>query len=148
MPPTRRRFFIDYPMKLLFSSLFPNNKTREVTRAVRFRSRRNLGFFDVRLKSLPVPPPIRYFDKSGLGLCPEEQTAEVETEDPSQVLGKCSREKMGQSARLGSLRSATFLAAQHFMFGNVCLCLYVPIPGSHVTIQLQFSSHFATRIGR
>ncbi|KAJ1061329.1 hypothetical protein K5549_014069 [Capra hircus] len=39
-------------------------------------------FFDNRSKSLPVPPPVRYFDNSGLGLCPEEQTAEVETEDP------------------------------------------------------------------
>ncbi|KAM9699849.1 centromere-associated protein E isoform 5-T5 [Dama dama] len=39
-------------------------------------------FFDNRSKSLPVPPPIRYFDNSGLGLCPEEQTAEVETENP------------------------------------------------------------------
>ncbi|XP_017904739.1 PREDICTED: centromere-associated protein E isoform X3 [Capra hircus] len=38
-------------------------------------------FFDNRSKSLPVPPPVRYFDNSGLGLCPE-QTAEVETEDP------------------------------------------------------------------
>ncbi|XP_043294551.1 centromere-associated protein E isoform X4 [Cervus canadensis] len=39
-------------------------------------------FFDNRSKSLPVPPPVRYFDNSGLGLCPEEQTAEVETENP------------------------------------------------------------------
>ena len=27
-------------------------------------------FFDNRSKSLPVPPPVRYFDNSGLGLCP------------------------------------------------------------------------------
>ncbi|CAM9773387.1 unnamed protein product [Rangifer tarandus platyrhynchus] len=38
-------------------------------------------FFDNRSKSLPVPPPMRYFDNSGLGFCPE-QTAEVETENP------------------------------------------------------------------
>ena len=67
---------------------------------------------------------------------------------PSQVLGKCRQEKMCRSARLSRLHCATFPAAPHSMFGNVCSCLYVSIPGSHVTIQLQFSSHFATRIGR
>uniref|UniRef100_A0A8B9WLG0 Centromere-associated protein E n=1 Tax=Bos mutus grunniens TaxID=30521 RepID=A0A8B9WLG0_BOSMU len=30
-------------------------------------------FFDNRSKSLPVPPPVRYFDNSGLGLCPDLQ---------------------------------------------------------------------------
>lgn len=27
-------------------------------------------FFDNRSKSLPAPHPVRYFDNSGLGLCP------------------------------------------------------------------------------
>ncbi|XP_038167396.1 centromere-associated protein E isoform X1 [Arvicola amphibius] len=39
-------------------------------------------FFDNRSKSLPAPPPIRYFDNSSLGLCPEEPAAEVENVDP------------------------------------------------------------------
>uniref|UniRef100_A0A8C6FWV2 Centromere-associated protein E n=1 Tax=Moschus moschiferus TaxID=68415 RepID=A0A8C6FWV2_MOSMO len=47
-------------------------------------------FFDNRSKSLPVPPPIRYFDNSGLGLCPEEQTAAVETEGPYPGPGRMS----------------------------------------------------------
>ncbi|XP_057562611.1 centromere-associated protein E isoform X5 [Hippopotamus amphibius kiboko] len=38
-------------------------------------------FFDGRSKSLPVPPPVRYFDNSGLGLCPEEHIAGAETGD-------------------------------------------------------------------
>ncbi|XP_065763433.1 centromere-associated protein E isoform X2 [Muntiacus reevesi] len=50
-------------------------------------------FFDNRSKSLPVPPPIRYFDNSGLGLCPEEQTAEVETENPQPGLWQMSSGK-------------------------------------------------------
>lgn len=28
------------------------------------------SFFDSRSKSLPTPQPVRYFDNSGLGLCP------------------------------------------------------------------------------
>ncbi|KAF3815484.1 hypothetical protein GH733_016437 [Mirounga leonina] len=39
-------------------------------------------FFDSRSKSLPTPPPVRYFDNSGLGLCPEEQTAGAESVKP------------------------------------------------------------------
>ncbi|XP_036709909.1 centromere-associated protein E isoform X5 [Balaenoptera musculus] len=39
-------------------------------------------FFDSRSKSLPVPPPVHYFDNSSLGLCPEEQIAGAETVDP------------------------------------------------------------------
>ncbi|XP_064440991.1 centromere-associated protein E isoform X2 [Mirounga angustirostris] len=38
-------------------------------------------FFDSRSKSLPTPPPVRYFDNSGLGLCPE-QTAGAESVKP------------------------------------------------------------------
>nr|XP_031324242.1 centromere-associated protein E isoform X3 [Camelus dromedarius] len=38
--------------------------------------------FDRRSKSLLVPPPVRYFDNSSLGLCAEEQTAGAETTDP------------------------------------------------------------------
>ncbi|XP_059960378.1 centromere-associated protein E isoform X2 [Mesoplodon densirostris] len=38
-------------------------------------------FFDSRSKSLPVPPPVHYFDNSNLGLCPE-QIAGAETVDP------------------------------------------------------------------
>nr|XP_031546356.1 centromere-associated protein E isoform X4 [Vicugna pacos] len=38
--------------------------------------------FDRRSKSLLVPPPVRYFDNSSLGLCAEEQTAGAETADP------------------------------------------------------------------
>ncbi|XP_062964377.1 centromere-associated protein E isoform X1 [Cynocephalus volans] len=39
-------------------------------------------FFDSRSKSLPAPHPVRYFDNSGLGLCPEEQTMGAESVDP------------------------------------------------------------------
>ncbi|XP_044923007.1 centromere-associated protein E isoform X3 [Mustela putorius furo] len=39
-------------------------------------------FFDSRSKSLPTPHPVRYFDNSGLGLCPEEQTAGAESVGP------------------------------------------------------------------
>ncbi|XP_077925162.1 centromere-associated protein E isoform X2 [Halichoerus grypus] len=39
-------------------------------------------FFDSRSKSLPTPHPVRYFDNSGLGLCPEEQTAGAESVEP------------------------------------------------------------------
>ncbi|XP_016014593.2 centromere-associated protein E isoform X3 [Rousettus aegyptiacus] len=39
-------------------------------------------FFDNRSKSLPAPHPVRYFDNSGLGLCPEEQTGGAENVDP------------------------------------------------------------------
>ncbi|XP_039076754.1 centromere-associated protein E [Hyaena hyaena] len=37
------------------------------------------SFFDSRSKSLPTPQPVRYFDNSGLGLCPEEQMAGAES---------------------------------------------------------------------
>ena len=67
---------------------------------------------------------------------------------PSQVLGKCRQEKMCRSARLSRPHCAAFPAAPHSVFGNICSCLSVAIPGSHDTIRLQFSSHFATRIGR
>ncbi|XP_027454308.1 centromere-associated protein E isoform X1 [Zalophus californianus] len=39
-------------------------------------------FFDSRSKSLPTPHPVRYFDNSSLGLCPEEQTAGAESVEP------------------------------------------------------------------
>ncbi|XP_006151218.1 centromere-associated protein E [Tupaia chinensis] len=39
-------------------------------------------FFDNRSKSLPSPHPVRYFDNSGLGLCPEEETTGAENVDP------------------------------------------------------------------
>ncbi|KAM8804254.1 centromere-associated protein E isoform 2-T2 [Rhynchonycteris naso] len=39
-------------------------------------------FFDSRSKSLPAPRPLRYFDNSMLGLCPEEPTAGAEHVDP------------------------------------------------------------------
>ncbi|XP_059517392.1 centromere-associated protein E-like isoform X3 [Myotis daubentonii] len=39
-------------------------------------------FFDSRSKSFPVPHPVRYFDNSGLGLCPEEPAAGGENVDP------------------------------------------------------------------
>uniref|UniRef100_I3MWZ2 Centromere-associated protein E n=1 Tax=Ictidomys tridecemlineatus TaxID=43179 RepID=I3MWZ2_ICTTR len=39
-------------------------------------------FFDNRSKSLPAPRPVRYFDNSSLGLCPEEQTIGAECVDP------------------------------------------------------------------
>ncbi|KAM9238258.1 centromere-associated protein E [Dugong dugon] len=39
-------------------------------------------FFDSRSKSLPTAHPVRYFDNSGLGLCPEEHTVGAESVDP------------------------------------------------------------------
>ncbi|XP_044080307.1 centromere-associated protein E isoform X1 [Neovison vison] len=39
-------------------------------------------FFDSRSKSFPTAHPVRYFDNSGLGLCPEEQTAGAESVGP------------------------------------------------------------------
>ncbi|XP_037686302.1 centromere-associated protein E isoform X4 [Choloepus didactylus] len=42
-------------------------------------------FFDSRSKSLPVANPVRYFDNSGLGLCPEEQTAGAKNVDSQPV---------------------------------------------------------------
>nr|KAF6391539.1 centromere protein E [Pipistrellus kuhlii] len=39
-------------------------------------------FFDSRSKSFPVPHPVRYFDNSNLGLCPEEPTAGGENVAP------------------------------------------------------------------
>ncbi|XP_011884307.1 PREDICTED: centromere-associated protein E isoform X12 [Cercocebus atys] len=38
-------------------------------------------FFDSRSKSLPSPHPVRYFDNSNLGLCPEVQNAGAESVD-------------------------------------------------------------------
>nr|XP_055241418.1 centromere-associated protein E isoform X9 [Gorilla gorilla gorilla] len=38
-------------------------------------------FFDSRSKSLPSPHPVRYFDNSSLGLCPEVQNAGAESVD-------------------------------------------------------------------
>ncbi|XP_032117469.1 centromere-associated protein E isoform X3 [Sapajus apella] len=38
-------------------------------------------FFDSRSKSLPSPHPVRYFDNSSLGLCPEIQNAGAESVD-------------------------------------------------------------------
>ncbi|XP_055152832.1 centromere-associated protein E isoform X2 [Symphalangus syndactylus] len=38
-------------------------------------------FFDSRSKSLPSPHPVRYFDNSSLGLCPEVQNAGAESAD-------------------------------------------------------------------
>ncbi|XP_063579620.1 centromere-associated protein E isoform X6 [Pongo abelii] len=38
-------------------------------------------FFDSRSKSLPSPHPVRYFDNSSLGLCPEVQNAGAENVD-------------------------------------------------------------------
>ncbi|XP_054577793.1 centromere-associated protein E [Eptesicus fuscus] len=39
-------------------------------------------FFDSRSKSFPVPHPVRYFDNSNLGLCPEEPSAGGENVAP------------------------------------------------------------------
>ncbi|KAM6221995.1 centromere-associated protein E [Rhynchocyon petersi] len=39
-------------------------------------------FFDSRPKSFPTAHPIRYFDNTSLGLCPEEHTVEAENVDP------------------------------------------------------------------
>ncbi|XP_035149102.3 centromere-associated protein E isoform X5 [Callithrix jacchus] len=39
------------------------------------------GLFDSRSKSLPSPHPVRYFDNSSLGLCPEIQNAGAESVD-------------------------------------------------------------------
>ncbi|XP_036887808.1 centromere-associated protein E isoform X2 [Sturnira hondurensis] len=39
-------------------------------------------FFDSRSKSFPSPHPVRYFDNSGLGLCPEEPPAGAENVVP------------------------------------------------------------------
>ncbi|XP_038959786.1 centromere-associated protein E isoform X1 [Rattus norvegicus] len=50
------------------------------------------SFFDSRSKSLPAPPPIRYFDNSSLGLCPEEP-AEIENVDPKANLCQASSGK-------------------------------------------------------
>ncbi|XP_072666767.1 centromere-associated protein E isoform X4 [Canis lupus baileyi] len=50
-------------------------------------------FFDSRSKSLPSPHPVRYFDNSGLGLCPEEQIAGAENVDPQPGLWHASSGK-------------------------------------------------------
>uniref|UniRef100_A0ABI7ZT21 Kinesin motor domain-containing protein n=1 Tax=Felis catus TaxID=9685 RepID=A0ABI7ZT21_FELCA len=51
------------------------------------------SFFDSRSKSLPTPQPVRYFDNSGLGLCPEEQTAGAERVGPQPSLWHTSSRK-------------------------------------------------------
>uniref|UniRef100_A0A673TN84 Centromere-associated protein E n=1 Tax=Suricata suricatta TaxID=37032 RepID=A0A673TN84_SURSU len=51
------------------------------------------SFFDSRSKSLPTPRPVRYFDNSGLGLCPEEQTAGAESAGPQPSLWHTSSRK-------------------------------------------------------
>ncbi|XP_006872786.1 PREDICTED: centromere-associated protein E [Chrysochloris asiatica] len=43
-------------------------------------------FFDSRSKSLPTSYPVRYFDNSSLGLCPEEHTVGAENVDPEPEL--------------------------------------------------------------
>lgn len=48
-------------------------------------------FFDNRSKSLPAPHPIRYFDNSSLGLCPEPD--DVENVEPKTDLCQASLEK-------------------------------------------------------
>ncbi|XP_029331454.1 centromere-associated protein E isoform X2 [Mus caroli] len=48
-------------------------------------------FFDNRSKSLPAPHPVRYFDNSSLGLCPE--TDDVENVEPKTDLCHASLEK-------------------------------------------------------
>ncbi|XP_016079111.1 PREDICTED: centromere-associated protein E isoform X1 [Miniopterus natalensis] len=50
-------------------------------------------FFDSRSKSFPVPHPVRYFDNSGLGLCPEEPTAGAENVDPRSAACQAFSEK-------------------------------------------------------
>ncbi|XP_042638594.1 centromere-associated protein E [Orycteropus afer afer] len=42
----------------------------------------NSWFFDSRSKSFPTAHPVRYFDNSSLGLCPEEHTVGAENVDP------------------------------------------------------------------
>lgn len=56
-------------------------------------------FFDNRSKSLPSPHPARYFDNSGLGLCPEEQTVGTENIDPQPSPWHTSSEKDGPECR-------------------------------------------------
>nr|KAF6499445.1 centromere protein E [Molossus molossus] len=50
-------------------------------------------FFDSRSKSFPVPHPVRYFDNSGLGLCPDEPTAGAENVDPRSAACRAFSEK-------------------------------------------------------
>ncbi|XP_032962690.1 centromere-associated protein E isoform X2 [Rhinolophus ferrumequinum] len=50
-------------------------------------------FFDSRSKSLPAPHPIRYFDNSGLGLCPEEPPSGAENVDPQSHAWQAFSEK-------------------------------------------------------
>ncbi|KAM5285612.1 centromere-associated protein E isoform 3-T3 [Hipposideros larvatus] len=49
-------------------------------------------FFDSRSKSLPSPHPVRYFDNSGLGLCPEP-TSGAENVDPQSRAWQAISEK-------------------------------------------------------
>uniref|UniRef100_A0A4W2GQF3 Centromere-associated protein E n=1 Tax=Bos indicus x Bos taurus TaxID=30522 RepID=A0A4W2GQF3_BOBOX len=48
-------------------------------------------FFDNRSKSLPVPPPVRYFDNSGLGLCPENLNLTLRVDGRSLRISNKSR---------------------------------------------------------
>lgn len=74
----------------------------------------------------------------------EEQTAGAETEDPQRrSFGKCRWKEEAGVQDLVGLRSACFLAAQPSHVW--CLCLLLDVYPRHVTVQLQFSSHFATR---
>ncbi|XP_036047276.1 centromere-associated protein E [Onychomys torridus] len=57
-------------------------------------------FFDNRSKSLPAPHPIRYFDNSSLGLCPEEPAAEVENVDPKADLCRPSSGRDGPECKM------------------------------------------------
>lgn len=57
-------------------------------------------FFDNRSKSLPAPHPIRYFDNSSLGLCPEEPAAEVENVDPRADLCQPSSGRDGPECKM------------------------------------------------
>ncbi|CAH6789042.1 Cenpe [Phodopus roborovskii] len=56
--------------------------------------------FDNRPKSLPAPYPVRYFDNSSLGLCPEEPAAEVKTMDPKADLCQPSSGKDGPECKM------------------------------------------------
>ncbi|XP_054447805.1 centromere-associated protein E [Pteronotus mesoamericanus] len=50
-------------------------------------------FFDSRSKSFPSPHPVRYFDNSGLGLCPEEPPPGAENVDPQSSACQAFSEK-------------------------------------------------------
>ena len=92
-------------------------------------------------KSLPVPPPVRYFDNSGLGLCTKEQISEAETVDPQPGPWHMSSGKDVPECRTQWTLLWHFSGGPAFhVWKCLCLYLYVSIPGSHVTNQLNFSS--------